>query len=179
MSEIRFACPHCGQHIACDSDYVSLGIECPSCGGNMVVPRLTSAGAQHPDAVLVASTPSPKRSPAPPVPNSGAWTKEEWQRHYDEMTGAAPEQSPPWLVAAFCALIIATVLRANSAGLWLIVVCLIAGGVIAGILAAKSRGENNSAGYQILKVLTYVCAAIIILPALALGILFVGCTACR
>ena len=39
--------------------------ECPSCGGNMVVPRLTSVGSQHPDVVLVASTPSPKRSPDP------------------------------------------------------------------------------------------------------------------
>jgi hypothetical protein len=138
-----------------------------------------SVGSQHPDSVIVASTPSPKRSPAPQVPASGAWSKEQWQHHYDEVTGAAPEHSPPWLVAAFCTLIFAAVLRANSVGLWLIVVCLLAGGVIAGMLASKGRGGNKSAGYQILRVLTYVCAAIIILPVIALGILFVGCTACR
>jgi DNA-directed RNA polymerase subunit RPC12/RpoP len=181
MSEIKFACPHCGQHIACDSDYVSLGIECPSCGGSMIVPRLMSVGSQHPDTVIVASTPSPKRSPAPQVPTFGAWTKEEWRHHYDEVTGAAPEQSPPWLVAAFCTLIFAAVLRANNAGLWLIILCLLVGGIVSGILAAKSGGEGRSVSgtYQLLKVLTYVCAAIIILPVIALGILFLGCTVCR
>jgi hypothetical protein len=178
MSEIKFACPHCGQHIACDSDYVSLCIECPSCGGSLAIPRLMSAGSLNPENVIVASTPSPKRNPAPQAPTFGAWSKEQWQQHYDEVTGAAPEHSPLWLVAAFCTLIIAAVLRANSAGVWLIVLCLLAGGVISGTLAARSRGGNKSAGYQILKVLAYVCVAIIILPIIALGILFLGCAAC-
>lgn len=179
MSEIKFACPHCNQHVACDGDYASLGIECPSCGGAMVVPRLTGPSSPHPDTVIVASLPPPIPRPAAWVATSAVWTKADWERHYDEVTGTAPEHSPAWLVAAFCTLIAAAVLRANQAGLWLIIVALMVGGVVAGILAARSGAGAAAAGYQILRVLTYICAGIIILPVLALGILFLGCTVCR
>jgi len=179
MSDIKFACPHCRQHIVCDSAYASLGIECPSCGGAVVVPRLSGLNTTHPGAVIVASAPSPKPPPIPLSPSPGAWTKADWERHYDEVVGTASERSPSWLLAAIGTLIVAAVLRANQVELWIIVLCLIVGAVVAGLLAARNKAEGYAAGYEIPKVLAYVGGAIILLPVVALGILFLGCTVCR
>ena len=54
MSEIKFACPHCSQHVACDRDYADMCVVCPSCGKPMEVPRLSAADQpQKADAILV------------------------------------------------------------------------------------------------------------------------------
>jgi hypothetical protein len=31
MSELRFSCPHCGQHIAGSEEYVGATLDCPNC----------------------------------------------------------------------------------------------------------------------------------------------------
>jgi hypothetical protein len=167
MSEIKFACPHCGQHIVCDDGYGELSIDCPSCTGMMVVPRLSAAVAGHPSTVIVASTPSPKRPPTAPPQTFGTWPKEELEQ-------TASGQLPPWLIGGLSTLIVAFVLRTNNVGIGLIVLWLLAGSVVSGILVAKGQGESNSTGYRILR---GVCLAIIIVPALGLGLLFFGCAA--
>ena len=53
MSEFRFACPGCGQHIACDDSYAGMSIQCPACQRPMVVPE-----AQVP-ALSIPSSASP------------------------------------------------------------------------------------------------------------------------
>ena len=179
MSEIKFACPHCHQHIACDSDYASLGIECPSCGGSLVVPRLTNAGCSHHDVVIVAPTAAPMRIPAPRVQPSLVMTDEDWRNNYTEMTGESPGESTAWLLAAIGTLVVAVVLKANGLGFWPVVCWLLLGCVISGILIARSRGEGGTARHQIFMVLIYVCIAIVVLPAIAVGILFIGCAACH
>ena len=177
MSEIKFACPHCHQHIACDSDYASLGIECPACGGSLVVPRLTNAGFSHPDVVIVAPTPSPKHIPAPPVQSPLAMTDEQWRKNYAEVTGDSSGESTAWLLAAIGTLVVAVILKVNGFGFWPVVGWLLLGCVVSGILIARSRDEGGSAGRQIFMVLMYVCATIVVLPAIAVGILFIGCAA--
>jgi hypothetical protein len=179
MSDIKFACPHCRQHITCDGDYASICIDCPSCGGMLMVPRLSSVNASHPDTVIVASLPPPKPPPSPLPSTSGSWTKADWARHYEEVAGTASHPAPSWLLAAFGTLIVAAVLRANQANLWLIMVILVIGAVIAGFLAARNKAEGDETGYQVLKVLAYVGGAIVLLPVVALGIIFLGCTVCR
>jgi DNA-directed RNA polymerase subunit RPC12/RpoP len=39
MSEIKFSCPHCEQHIQCETAYQGTEINCPSCGYRFVVPQ--------------------------------------------------------------------------------------------------------------------------------------------
>src|SRR6185369_10462045 len=53
MSEFKFACSGCGQHIACDDSYAGMSIQCPACQRPMVVPE-----AQVP-ALSIPSSASP------------------------------------------------------------------------------------------------------------------------
>lgn len=39
MSEFKFACPVCGQHIVCESDKTGMRMECPNCFREIVVPQ--------------------------------------------------------------------------------------------------------------------------------------------
>ena len=53
MTDIKFSCPQCGQHISCDEPWAGRQIECPLCHGNIVVPQV-----QAPSEVPVATVPS-------------------------------------------------------------------------------------------------------------------------
>ena len=175
-SEIKFACPHCSQHIACDAGYVDLSIDCPSCGKPMVVPRLTGAEPKDSGMVVVASS----SRVAPPVmlrpPVVKAWTEEEWGRRAgptDDGNQGVPTAS---MGAALATIMIAVILRAHSAGSAVIFVWVIIGSIITGILLARGRTKGARG---LLKGVAVVVGAIIVLPLLALSILFIGCTACR
>jgi hypothetical protein len=60
MSDIKFACPSCGQKIKCDSSHAGLRIPCPGCGGELEIPKEESVARQ--------SEPAPTTS----LPTSGA-----------------------------------------------------------------------------------------------------------
>ena len=38
MSDFKFSCPHCDQHIACDQSYYGVQINCPTCSASIKVP---------------------------------------------------------------------------------------------------------------------------------------------
>jgi ribosomal protein S27E len=44
MSEFKFSCPQCSQHIQCDTGYVGKQINCPICQRVIVVPQSPRAG---------------------------------------------------------------------------------------------------------------------------------------
>src|ERR1035441_7746205 len=44
MSEIKFACPVCGQHITADSSTSGGQLECPTCFQKIVVPHAPGSG---------------------------------------------------------------------------------------------------------------------------------------
>src|SRR5712672_2412427 len=44
MSEFKFACPVCGQHITADSSTSGGQLECPTCFRKIVVPQAPTAG---------------------------------------------------------------------------------------------------------------------------------------
>lgn len=47
MSEFKFACPVCGQHITCDSDSAGTQMSCPTCFRKLVVPQAPAPGAKN------------------------------------------------------------------------------------------------------------------------------------
>jgi DNA-directed RNA polymerase subunit RPC12/RpoP len=79
MSEFKYACPVCGQHIKCDSSQAGSTMECPTCFQKIVVPQApasddqkfilhgTKVGAERPLPAAVANAgtaplPAPKKS---------------------------------------------------------------------------------------------------------------------
>ncbi|HEV2454842.1 MAG TPA: hypothetical protein VGY98_11305, partial [Verrucomicrobiae bacterium] len=42
MSEFKYACPVCGQHIKCDSSQSGTVMECPTCFQKIIVPQAPS-----------------------------------------------------------------------------------------------------------------------------------------
>ena len=46
MSEFKYACPVCGQHIRCDSSQVGTVMECPTCFQKITVPQSPSSDEQ-------------------------------------------------------------------------------------------------------------------------------------
>jgi hypothetical protein len=67
MSEFKFACPVCGQHITADSSVSGTPLECPTCFQTLIVPHAPAFGDQK----LVLTAAKAGRKPAPGDPNAG------------------------------------------------------------------------------------------------------------
>ncbi len=63
MSELKFACPVCGQHITCDSGSSGSPMACPTCFRQLVVPPASAPGASS--LVLAASEVQSRNTPLP------------------------------------------------------------------------------------------------------------------
>ena len=77
MSEFKFACPVCGQHITADSSNSGTQITCPTCFQAMVVPQAPVAGSSN--LILSASQANKHRSTVPgtdlqPIRKHGKWS---------------------------------------------------------------------------------------------------------
>lgn len=77
MSDIRFACPRCQQHIQAETNYAGVEIACPSCHARMIVPGQPVAAATSaaiapppvmPSSVSLAAGATTAPAPRPPVP---------------------------------------------------------------------------------------------------------------
>jgi hypothetical protein len=62
MAEFKFSCPHCSQHIQCDTGYAGTQINCPACKQAIVVPQAPPSAAASPAAIA----PPPPAPVAPP-----------------------------------------------------------------------------------------------------------------
>src|SRR5207302_8609478 len=84
MNEIKFACPHCRQHIACDEGYCGCQIACPACEGAMILPKLAIFGLRAPanlSLALPVATPVPRQAAEALSRTPAAWSEKEWDRH--------------------------------------------------------------------------------------------------
>jgi len=73
MSEFKYACPVCGQHIKCDSSQTGTVMECPTCFQKIIVPQ---APATDDPKFIIAGTKVGER-PVPVAANSGPATAPE------------------------------------------------------------------------------------------------------
>jgi DNA-directed RNA polymerase subunit RPC12/RpoP len=76
MSEFKYACPVCGQHIKCDSSQAGTQMECPTCFQKIIVPQapagqqsLILTGAKAANGRPPSTAPDSK--PAAPPPSIG------------------------------------------------------------------------------------------------------------
>ena len=96
MTEIKFACPHCQQHIACDAGYCRYQIRCPACEGGLIVPRLAAFGfgaAENLSLALPIATPVPRQASGGVSGSPAAWSEKEWNRHVAETEGLSPSEA--------------------------------------------------------------------------------------
>jgi hypothetical protein len=68
MSDLKFSCPSCQQHIAADANYAGLQINCPACSAPMTVPALA---APAPLPVPRSAYAAPMPVPSGPAVSSG------------------------------------------------------------------------------------------------------------
>lgn len=184
MSEIKFACPHCQQHIACDSDYADMTIVCPSCGKPMVVPALSATDPAHPAMRLVASVPTPRRRAANAPPPLDPWTQEQWQQN----PSLKSEGTPAWIISGLLTFIVAAILKAAGANSFWVILVVAVGCLSSGILMAKRTtflpGASDYSDFGdlfegMLGDFVRVGIWILLLPVVGLGILFLGCATCH
>ncbi len=69
MSEFKYACPVCGQHMSCDSSQSGSVMECPTCFQKITVPQAPAAGDQK--FILTGSKVSEKKYSLPKDVGSG------------------------------------------------------------------------------------------------------------
>ena len=67
MSDLKFSCPQCQQHIQCEENYAGTEITCPACSARMMVPG-------------VARTPPPSANACPSCGLRGM-VLESWHYH--------------------------------------------------------------------------------------------------
>src|SRR5438874_11425642 len=63
MSEFKFACPVCGQHITADSSASGGKLECPTCFQKIVVPQASAADSKFILAASQVGKPRPIGAP--------------------------------------------------------------------------------------------------------------------
>ncbi len=174
MSDIKFACPHCAQHIACDSLYCGERIQCPGCKGTLYVPPLAAAIPLKAGGISLEVPVAAKERVHPSTVQTRAWTEAAWVQHTSEL--GVPPETPLWafLVApVFLALIL---LSFHVGPSWILpgFVVLALG---AGFYAA--RRQCGWTGATLLRGILYSLAAAAAYTILAVGIVFVGCLACH
>ena len=81
MRDLKFACPHCEQHIKCEDYLAGQKIKCPACGGDVVVPNLPD---EHHLRITTGKVPVPTHAHgapraggpvAPPSPSKPDFSK--------------------------------------------------------------------------------------------------------
>jgi len=92
MSEFKYACPVCGQHIKCDSSQSGLVMECPTCFQKITVPQAPATGGSK--LIITGTKVGERPIPAASV-NSGA--------------ASTPEKHFPLAAFAFIILLCAAV----------------------------------------------------------------------
>ncbi len=65
MSEFKYACPVCGQHIKCDSSHSGSVMECPTCFQKITVPQ--APATDDPKFILTGTQAGKRRLPTAPV----------------------------------------------------------------------------------------------------------------
>src|ERR1700742_2093945 len=73
MSEFKYACPVCGQHMMCDSSQSGSTMDCPTCFQKIIVPQAPSDTNQR---LILTGTKASDR-PVTKIPEPGAYAAKQ------------------------------------------------------------------------------------------------------
>jgi hypothetical protein len=173
MSEIKFACPHCDQHIACDDLYCGERIACPGCNGILFIPPLAASIPLHPGNVALALPVAAREKMQPHSVRADHWTEAAWEEHASAMDGRSRGSMLPFWVMLILPLFVALLFLAHrgsftSMAVWFLICAFVAGFYLAKLQADSVVGI-------IVRGLMYSFGALMGYFILSLGLLFVGC----
>lgn len=137
MSDIRFACPFCTQHIACDRSYSGNPIDCPSCGARITVPRSIE--------IVSDRTPIPVALPAPRERDLGLWTEDAWREHVRQTPDIDELDNSRWTLAQLPIVlaIVLPVLVVYGAGPQTMWCAMVVGALISGYVIRRTSVAAN------------------------------------
>jgi len=148
----------------------------------MVAPKLTAFGSEtatNLSLALPVATPVSRQPPVPLYPrpkDASFWTEAEWDRH---VAGVEGDLSPVTflILAGLVLLPLVVALLLDSYGLYgrVIVGWIVGWAVVVGFVLA--RRQKTSLGSQLASGLVNAVGLLLVIGALALGILFIGCAA--
>jgi len=81
-----------------------------------------------------------------------------------------------WLGILFLTVVLTFVLITRRSSVGIIVGCLLLGGALTGCV--RAMGSRRPMATSLISGVLFALALVVLVPALLLGILFVGCTAC-
>lgn len=120
MRDLKFACPHCEQHIKCEDDLAGQNINCPACGREVLVPKLPD---EHHLRITTGRVPVPTHAHG--APRAGI--------------AAAPSGLTP--KPEFSKLAIASIALSSASVVLLLFGCI--PGIIFGYLAKAELRQNS------------------------------------
>jgi hypothetical protein len=174
MSDVKFACPHCEQHIACDSLYCGEKIACPGCKGTLYVPPLAAAIPLQTGGMSLAVPVASKERLHRSAVRTDAWTEQAWQQHASEL--GAPPATSLWAFVVLPFFVALLLMSFHVSSSW-IFLCFILLAVAAGFYFANRQGTLTVA--TVSKGILYSLAMAAAYAVLGVGVLFVGCLACH
>ena|SRR6267143_1895178 len=143
MSEVKFSCPFCQQHVVCDESYCGARLDCPGCNQPIYVPG-KSAFAPVATGKLTLSLPVAAKAAgaAPSAVPLDLWTEQEWERHTAEVTGESPYRTGLWLFLLLAPFPLALLLLSRGASPKLVGLCFIPFALGGGVLLARTWAET-------------------------------------
>jgi hypothetical protein len=173
MSEIKFACPHCSQHIACDDTYCGEQIDCPGCEGEMFVPQRATFIPALPGGLTLSLPVAHKETRVLRPITLDVWTEERWRAHAAEHGVHQPLSLLPVWLLLLLPFVAALILVAHHANFSLIRACFTVCALLSGFYWARIK--KHSGVQFVLMGLLYSFAMLCAYMALAVGLLFGGC----
>ena len=175
MSDIKFACPHCGQHLACDDLYCGEPIACPGCQGKLFVPPLAASIPREAGNMALARpiASQEKIQIKPPPFAAEPWTEARWRGHETDL-GARPSGSMlPFWVMLILPFFVALLFLAHRGSLTAVVAWFLICAVVAGFYLANLHTDSIIG--VIVRGVVYAVGVVVVYFVLALGMVFVGC----
>jgi hypothetical protein len=98
MSELKFICPACNQHLQCEKAYVGHKLPCPTCGAELRIPFSNSPGGAPnalPRAELILNTADPKLAgmPGPAGNQENPFENRDIPKHVDVVAHPEPPKT--------------------------------------------------------------------------------------
>lgn len=104
MNDIKFACPHCRQHIQCDAIHSGRTIACPNCHASLRIPPMAASDSKLAEAEMLSPPPGktqpiqqphPDSDTAAPVPREPATPRQRSGKEKAAMTKTLAEPESP------------------------------------------------------------------------------------